>query len=149
VYGALSRCRAGQPGADGSASHQAIENAKPKLEVKSRRVGGATYQVPVEVTSERQRRWPCAGSSPIAKQRKGVGMQRALAMEILDAFKNHGQCRQEAGRYPQDGTGQQGLRALPLVKVGRHDMVSVTERQRAMPAPTRDAEADGRPHLCP
>ncbi len=40
---------------------KALDNVKPKLEVKSRRVGGATYQVPVEVRPERRVAWPCAG----------------------------------------------------------------------------------------
>jgi small subunit ribosomal protein S7 len=41
--------------------HEALDNVKPSVEVRSRRVGGATYQVPVEVRPERRRRWPSAG----------------------------------------------------------------------------------------
>jgi small subunit ribosomal protein S7 len=70
--------------------NQAIENVKPRLEVKSRRVGGATYQVPVEVSSERQVGLALRWLIDYAAGRKGVGMQRALAMEIADAFKNQG-----------------------------------------------------------
>mgnify|MGYP000214158815 CR=1 FL=1 len=44
---------------------QAMENVMPSLEVKARRVGGATYQVPMEVRPERRRPWACAGSRPI------------------------------------------------------------------------------------
>jgi small subunit ribosomal protein S7 len=51
--------KSGQPG--DAVFKQALNNAKPVLEVKSRRVGGATYQVPVEVRPERRRRWRCAG----------------------------------------------------------------------------------------
>ena len=69
---------------------RAIDNIKPRVEVRSRRVGGATYQVPVEVTNERQlalaMRWLIAYS----KGRKGIPMERALGQEILDAFKNQG-----------------------------------------------------------
>lgn len=69
---------------------RAVDNIKPKVEVKSRRVGGATYQVPVEVSSDRQfslaLRWLIQYSSA----RKGVPMARALALEILDAFKSQG-----------------------------------------------------------
>ena len=46
---------------------QAIKNATPLLQVKSRRVGGATYQVPMEVQPERGMSWPCAGSSAFAR----------------------------------------------------------------------------------
>jgi len=69
---------------------RAVDNIKPKVEVKSRRVGGATYQVPVEVSSDRQfslaLRWLIQYSST----RKGLPMRKALALEILDAFKNQG-----------------------------------------------------------
>ena len=68
----------------------ALENMRPKLEVKSRRVGGATYQVPVEVSFERQQslafRWMVAA----ARKRKGVPMNEALADEIVDAYNNTG-----------------------------------------------------------
>ncbi len=68
----------------------AIENVSPRLEVKSRRVGGATYQVPLEVKPKRQlalaTRWLIA----FAGNRKGVPMQRALAIELMDAFKGQG-----------------------------------------------------------
>jgi small subunit ribosomal protein S7 len=68
----------------------ALENARPRLEVKSRRVGGATYQVPVEISFERQEslalRWIVAAASA----RKGLAMQDALATEIVDAYNNTG-----------------------------------------------------------
>ena len=69
---------------------QALENVKPKVEVKSRRVGGATYQVPVEVPAARQTSLALRWIVDYSRGRKGVSMQRALAMEILDAFKNQG-----------------------------------------------------------
>ena len=68
----------------------ALDNVRPKLEVKSRRVGGATYQVPVEVDGDRQLALAMRWLVTYAMARKGVGMQRALAMEILDASKNTG-----------------------------------------------------------
>ncbi len=68
----------------------AMENIRPRLEVKSRRVGGATYQVPVEVPFERQQsvafRWIIAS----ARGRKGLPMREALADEIVDAYNNTG-----------------------------------------------------------
>lgn len=69
---------------------QALENAKPRLEVKSRRVGGATYQVPVEISNDRQVTLALKWITTFAKARKGLQMQKALAAEILDAFENTG-----------------------------------------------------------
>lgn len=69
---------------------RAVDNVKPRVEVKSRRVGGATYQVPVEVSSERQLALALRWLIQYSHARKGVPMPRALALEILDAFKNQG-----------------------------------------------------------
>lgn len=69
---------------------RAIDNIKPKVEVRSRRVGGATYQVPVEVSSERQLALAMRWLITLSRARKGVPMERALGQEILDAFKNQG-----------------------------------------------------------
>lgn len=69
---------------------QAIENVKPKLEVKSRRVGGATYQVPLEVSSERQVALAMRWIKTYAGGRKGKPMMESLATELLDAFENTG-----------------------------------------------------------
>ena len=68
----------------------ALENARPKLEVKSRRVGGATYQVPVEVSFERQQSLAFRWMVGAARKRKGVPMNEALADEIVDAYNNTG-----------------------------------------------------------
>ena len=69
---------------------QALENVKPKLEVKSRRVGGATYQVPVEVDPERQVALAMRWITTYSRCRKGKSMMEALAGELLDAFANTG-----------------------------------------------------------
>ena len=68
----------------------AMDNVKPKLEVKSRRVGGANYQVPVEVTSDRQEALALRWMIDYAKARKATGMTIALASEIMDAANNTG-----------------------------------------------------------
>ena len=69
---------------------QAVENVRPLLETKSRRVGGATYQVPISVRLDRGQslavRWMCN----FAKGKKGTPMQQKLASEILDAFNKTG-----------------------------------------------------------
>jgi small subunit ribosomal protein S7 len=68
----------------------AVENVKPALEVKSRRVGGANYQVPVEVKPERRQalsfRWIIGN----ARKRNERGMAKRLAGELIDAFNNTG-----------------------------------------------------------
>ena len=70
--------------------NQSLENVKPKLEVKSRRVGGATYQVPVEVSQERQVALAMRWITTYSRGRKGKSMTESLATELLDAFENTG-----------------------------------------------------------
>ncbi len=69
---------------------QAVENVKPKLEVKSRRVGGATYQVPLDVPAERQVALAMRWIVTYSQAKKGRSMMQALASELLDAFDNTG-----------------------------------------------------------
>jgi small subunit ribosomal protein S7 len=68
----------------------AMENARPRLEVKSRRVCGATYQVPVEISFDRQESLALRWIVTAAGTRKGVPMRDALAAEIVDAYNNTG-----------------------------------------------------------
>ena len=90
VYGAFDLISA-KGGKDPIEVFQAaLENIKPKVEVKSRRVGGATYQVPVEVVPARQTSLALRWVVDYSRGRKGASMQRALAIEILDAYKNQG-----------------------------------------------------------
>jgi len=67
----------------------ALENIRPKLEVKSRRVGGTTYQVPVEIPFERQQSIAFRWMRTASRARNG-SMKEALAKEILDAYNNTG-----------------------------------------------------------
>lgn len=69
---------------------RAIENAKPRVEVKSRRVGGATYQVPLEVAPDRSESLAMRWIVNYARGRKGVPMHKALANEIKEAANNQG-----------------------------------------------------------
>lgn len=69
---------------------KAIDNIRPKLEVKSRRVGGATYQVPMEVPHERQVSLALRWLVDYADGRKAMPMREALSAEILDAYNNTG-----------------------------------------------------------
>ncbi len=69
---------------------KAIENMRPLLEVKSRRVGGATYQVPMEVKLHRGTSLAMRWIINFARKRKGLPMEERLAAELLDAFKGEG-----------------------------------------------------------
>jgi len=69
---------------------QAVENTKPVLEVRSRRVGGATYQVPVEVRYERRQSLAIRWLLSFAKKRSETSMHEKLAGELLDAANNRG-----------------------------------------------------------
>mgnify|MGYP003645637531 FL=1 len=90
VYGALDRItqKAGQDAV--KVFHEAIENIKPTVEVRSRRVGGATYQVPVEVRPERRQalafRWLVSN----ARGRNESTMVDRLSNELMDAAANRG-----------------------------------------------------------
>ncbi len=69
---------------------QAVENAKPQLEVKARRVGGATYQVPVEVKPDRQEVLATRWLIKAARNRTEKGIVNKLTAELNDAFNNRG-----------------------------------------------------------
>ncbi len=69
---------------------QALDNVKPKVEVRSRRVGGATYQVPVEVTRKRQQALAFRWIRTAARARKGMPMARRLAEELMAAYRREG-----------------------------------------------------------
>jgi len=69
---------------------KALENAKPLVEVKSRRVGGATYQVPVEIRDIRREALAMRWLITAARKRSGKAMADKLADELLDAFNNTG-----------------------------------------------------------
>ncbi|HZC36869.1 MAG TPA: 30S ribosomal protein S7, partial [Chthoniobacterales bacterium] len=69
--------------------HKALDNSKPRLEVKSRRVGGATYQVPIEVSADRQISLAMRWLVSYAKNRRGK-MTDNLAAEIKDAAAGQG-----------------------------------------------------------
>ena len=90
VYGALKIVeeKAGQDGV--AVLRQAMNNIKPNLEVKSRRVGGATYQVPVEIKPERRTALGFRWLITYANSRPDKTMAQKLASEILAASKNEG-----------------------------------------------------------
>ena len=69
---------------------KALDNVKPAVEVKSRRVGGATYQVPCEIRDARKEALAMRWVNAAARSRSGHGMADTLASELLDAFNNTG-----------------------------------------------------------
>ena len=69
---------------------QALENAKPSLEVKSRRIGGATYQVPIEIAPDRRTALAMRWIINYARGKVGRPMKDALASELLDCYKEQG-----------------------------------------------------------
>ncbi|MDD5668708.1 MAG: 30S ribosomal protein S7 [Candidatus Omnitrophica bacterium] len=70
--------------------HKAIDNARPRLEVKPRRIGGATYQVPIEVRQDRGTSIALRWMKDFAVGKKGKPMKFKLAEEIMSAYKNEG-----------------------------------------------------------
>jgi small subunit ribosomal protein S7 len=90
VYGALDFIQEKMNEDPVKVFEKALDNVKPRLEVKSRRVGGATYQVPLEVSPDRQVTLALRWIVSYAKGRKGQPMERALALELMDAYQNQG-----------------------------------------------------------
>ncbi len=69
---------------------QAISNVKPHMETRSRRVGGANYQIPFEVKGQRQNHLTMMWFVAAARSRKGMSMEDRLALELIDAYNNTG-----------------------------------------------------------
>ena len=90
VYGALEKAEKtlGKPAMD--VLQQAFDNAAPSMELKSRRIGGANYQVPIEVKPERRTTLAIRWIINSARSAKGKAMQEKLAEEIINAFNNTG-----------------------------------------------------------
>ncbi|MCX6957651.1 MAG: 30S ribosomal protein S7 [Verrucomicrobiae bacterium] len=91
VYTAIETTRSGAEVVDPlDVLTKAIENIRPRLEVKSRRVGGATYQVPMEVAMDRSLALAMRWLVTFAAKRKGIPMAKALANELKDAAAGQG-----------------------------------------------------------
>lgn len=90
VYGALSAISAKKGGEGVEVLEAALDNVRPSVEVKSRRVGGATYQVPVEVRSSRQNALAMRWLVDAARRRGEKSMALKLAGELMDASEKRG-----------------------------------------------------------
>jgi len=90
VYGALDQIKSKTGGDSLRTFHDALNTVKPDVEVKSRRVGGATYQVPVEVRSDRSQALAIRWIIEAARNRSEKTMVERLANELMDAVNNRG-----------------------------------------------------------
>jgi small subunit ribosomal protein S7 len=90
VYGALDKMQSKAKSNPVQLFHQALENVMPAVEVRSRRVGGATYQVPVEVRNERRQALAIRWLITAARGRNENTMEERLSGELLDAANNRG-----------------------------------------------------------
>ena len=90
VYNALDRVEGRLKRSPVECFHEALDNVKPSLEVRSRRVGGATYQVPVEVRPERREALAIRWLITAAKNRNENTMEERLAAELADAVNGRG-----------------------------------------------------------
>ena len=91
VYGAFDTISEKNPASNPiEILQRAVDNAKPRIETKARRVGGATYQVPLEIPAERQAALALRWIVDFADSRKGIPMRDALASEIMEAYQGQG-----------------------------------------------------------
>ena len=90
VYGALDQVQTKAKADPIKVFHEAMDNVAPAVEVRSRRVGGATYQVPVEVRPERRQALAIRWIIQAARDRSGRSMTEKLSAELLDAFNRRG-----------------------------------------------------------
>ena len=90
VYGALDQVKIKSSQDSLQVFHEALDNVRPSVEVRSRRVGGATYQVPVEVRTERAQALGIRWIINSARNRSETTMTARLASELMDAANNRG-----------------------------------------------------------
>ncbi len=90
VYGAFDRINDRTREDPLKVFHEALDNVRPQLEVKSRRVGGATYQVPIEVRPDRAQALAIRWIIGTARNRSENTMRERLAGELMDASQNRG-----------------------------------------------------------
>jgi ribosomal protein S7 len=113
VYGAMETMQTRAKSDPIGLFHDALNNVKPQIEVRSRRVGGATYQVPVEVRPERAQalaiRWLITAA--LGNDNVGAALGRAARCR-----QQPRQCGQEARRHPPHGRRQPRVQPLPLVR---------------------------------
>jgi len=90
IYGAMGRVETRMKRIPIDVFHEALDNVKPAIEVRSRRVGGATYQVPVEVRPERREALAIRWLIDASRKRNENTMEERLAAELMDAVNGRG-----------------------------------------------------------
>ena len=128
VYGAFAKMeeKTGKPAVE--VFETAMNNIMPVLEVKARRIGGATYQVPIEVRPDRRQALALRWITMFSRKRGEKKMEDKLAGELLDAYNNTGasvkrkedmhKMAKEKRRYAQDGRCQQSILPLQILICG-------------------------------
>ena len=134
VYGAFDRVaeKTDKPAIE--VFEEAMNNIMPVLEVKARRIGGATYQVPIEVRADRRQalalRW-LTNCTPV--QRGEKTMEERLANEIHGCCKQYWRIRKEKRRYAQDGRSKQSICSLQILNRRKQlgwKRISIRENQK-------------------
>ena len=103
VYEAIDKIKSKSKEEPITVFNEAIKNIRPTVEVKSRRVGGATYQVPVEVKIKRSQALALRWLIDASRKRKNKNMSDKIFNEIYDAYQNKGSAIKKKRRYTQNG----------------------------------------------
>ncbi len=99
IYDAIEKIKSKSKDEPLNVFNDAINNIRPTVEVRSRRVGGATYQVPVEVKSKRSQALALRWLVDASRKRKDKKMSDKIFNEIYDAYQNRGSAIKKKGRY--------------------------------------------------
>ena len=120
VYGAMAKRskRKNKSASPVELIEKALENVSPMVEVKSRRVGGATYQVPIEVRPKRRQTLAMRWIIDAARKRGEKSMPQRLAGELLEAVEQRGSAVKKREDTHRMAEAKQGLLTLPLVSPG-------------------------------
>ncbi len=115
VYGAFARIEAKADKPAIEVFEEAMNNMMPVLEVKARRIGGANYQVPIEVRAERRQTLALRWLTVYSRARGEKTKEERLANEILDAANNTGGAVKKKRRHAQDGRSKQSICSLSFL----------------------------------
>ena len=112
VYDAIDKIKSKSKDEPITVFNDAINNVRPTVEVRSRRVGGATYQVPVEVKAKRSQALALRWIIDASRKRKDKNMSDKLFNEIFDAYQNRGSAIKKKRGHSQDGGVKQSFRTF-------------------------------------
>ena len=115
IYEAIDKIKSKSKEEPIAVFNEAINNIRPTVEVRSRRVGGATYQVPVEVKSKRSQALALRWLIDASRKRKDKNMSDKIFNEIYDAYQNRGSAIKKKRRYAQNGRIKQSICSFQMV----------------------------------